>query len=405
MFRSILFFLVCLILAFPVAPAAAQTETGILGQPAFQTDETGPQPNFSGCTRVDVQPFNDATEQEVVYLTNLERQKVGAAPLKRETGLGFAARYHAKDLADDNYFDHPTYDGWGDGIHGVTKRCDTGTRIGLYYPSWRGENIAGGYSSPSAVIAGWMGSTAGHKENMLNTGHREIGAGYYSGGYWGQYWVQDFGTRSAVYPLVINLEAAQTSTHQVSLYVYGEGVFTQMRFKNDGGDWGSWMAFAKNLNWNLNALKGTRSVTVELKKADGTTSTSTDDIYLTTSAPALSVAPGEIFFIYEKSTGLYHPSSVTLQPQNSASTAVLTWTAAAADAWVDLSQPGGLTPNGSTQVSISGLNTSTPGVFTSSITVSVTDPAGTLNSPLVIPVRVAVVTDLNHKVFLPGISR
>ena len=103
--------------------------------------------------------MNSAYEQEIVYLTNIERQKVGAAPLKRNVDLDYAARYHAKDLIDDNYFDHATYDGWGDGMDGVTYVCSTSTRIALYYAGYRGENIAGGYGTPASVMVdGWMES-------------------------------------------------------------------------------------------------------------------------------------------------------------------------------------------------------------------------------------------------------
>jgi uncharacterized protein YkwD len=40
------------------------------------------------------------------------------------------------------------------------------------------ENIAAGYSSPEAVVEGWMNSQ-GHRDNILNCALREIGVGYY----------------------------------------------------------------------------------------------------------------------------------------------------------------------------------------------------------------------------------
>ena len=52
----------------------------------------------------------------------------------------------------------------------------------------RGENIAGNYASPSAVVNAWMNSS-GHRANILSESYNYIGVGYaYSGGdiYWAQ---------------------------------------------------------------------------------------------------------------------------------------------------------------------------------------------------------------------------
>ena len=53
-----------------------------------------------------------------------------------------------------------------------------------------GENIAYGYSSPEAVMDGWMNSP-GHRANILNAGFGRVGVGVVkSGGRY--YWVQNF---------------------------------------------------------------------------------------------------------------------------------------------------------------------------------------------------------------------
>lgn len=378
----------------------------MLGTPDVASPALEPaiiQPNFTGCTKNLVSSVNSAYEQEIVYLTNLERQKIGAAPLKRSLDFDYAARYHAKDLIDDNYFDHPTYDGWGNGVDGKTYVCSTSARIALYSNGYRGENIAGGYGTPVEAMAGWMGSS-GHRTNLLNTGHREIGVGYYSGGYWRSYWVQDFGTRSAVYPLVINLESAQTNSAQVSLYIYGAGTFSQMRLKNDADAWSAWMPFSSTLSWSLKPLQGIRTVTVELKKDDGSTSSSSDDIYLTNGAQ-LTGLPSSINFYFNQVTGELLPAGVMLQPQNGGGTLTLNWTASpGAEGWVSLSQPGGASPGGSTQVGIEDVENFTVGQYSSSVTVAVTEPSGVLNSPQVVPVRLVVV-DLPYMLFLPQLLR
>jgi uncharacterized protein YkwD len=387
-------FLTAFLLLLPLSSASGQEQENFIAEAITierELDSGAPRLNFSGCTRSDVSPVNAAYEQQVMELVNQERWNNGQLPpLKRNPLLDLAARYHAKDMLDDNYFKHDSYDG-------TTLVCAWSTRITNWYAGWNSlaENIAWGYGSPASVMSGWMNSS-GHRANILSTGNREIGIGYYTG----SRWVQDFGRKSAVYPLVINREAAQTDAYQVSLNVYGTDTFTQMRFKNDDDVWGAWMPFASTLSWNLRQIKGTRMVTVELKKSDGSTTSSSDDIYLTNGAE-LNVLPASILFVYDQSTGLYHPPLAAFQPQNSGGTMPLTWSADGTDAWVNLSQASGNSPDGTTQVSIVGLDTSTPGLFTSTVRFEATNPAGTLNSPVDIPVQVKVVSDLSQKIFLP----
>ena len=46
-----------------------------------------------------------------------------------------------------------------------------------YSYSLAAENIAAGYSTPQAVVQGWMNSP-GHRDNILNCALQEIGVGY-----------------------------------------------------------------------------------------------------------------------------------------------------------------------------------------------------------------------------------
>ena len=82
----------------------------------------------------------------------------------------------------------------------------------------RREAGRGGQSDPAEVMDAWM-SSSGHRANILDTNNWELGVGYYQGGPYGRYWVQDFGRRSGVYPLVIDGEAASTTSRRVSLYI------------------------------------------------------------------------------------------------------------------------------------------------------------------------------------------
>ncbi len=171
-----------------------------------------------GCTRTNTAAVNAVFEQRVVELVNLERAKVGLPPLKRNSELDFAARDHTRDMVEDNYFNHDTYDR----INGVeTWVCGAFTRIRLYYSGYSlaGENLGAGYSTPEGVVQGWMASP-GHRDNMLKPGYKEIGVGYYYGGSsFMHYWGQDFGAKPDVYPVIINNEAPVTTSPTVGYYL------------------------------------------------------------------------------------------------------------------------------------------------------------------------------------------
>ena len=55
-----------------------------------------------------------------------------------------------------------------------------------------GENIGEGYRSPTAAVAGWMGSS-GHRANIMSKNFTEIGTAVAVGPRGGIYWVQVFG--------------------------------------------------------------------------------------------------------------------------------------------------------------------------------------------------------------------
>jgi len=228
-------------------------------------------------------------EDQVTALTNQERWDNGhLAPLKREsTMLDLAAEYHCEDMIDGGFFSHTSKDGaawnflhfWsGEGPSDRMAELDYG------WSSWA-ENIAAGFGTPAAVMNAWMNSS-GHRANILSTANREIGVGYVA-----SYWTQDFGTRSGVYPVVINREAHETSSTSVSLYVYGSGWASQMRFSNDGTAWTAWQAYATSKTWTLSEGDGFKTVYCQLKDAGATVKDSNDSIYLsgsTNGAPTIT---------------------------------------------------------------------------------------------------------------------
>lgn len=363
-------------------------------------------PAYTGCNAETAPVANAAFEQQVVELVNQERLSNGSLPpLKRVDELDRAARYYAEDMRTDNYFGpsfgpHDTYDRVGGS---VTWVCAWNARIGKFYAgaSSLAENIAWGYGSPASVMSGWMNSS-GHRNNILG-GSWEIGVGYANG----NYWVQDFGRKSGRYPLVINREAAVTTTRSVSIYIYkgsGAAAWTHMRLKNDmDADFGPWQAFQNAFNWTLGPGNGARSVTVELSGNGGGTvgATSTDTITL--NAPnMLGDLSDQMIFLHDLSAGQTTPAQGVLSLDKVGSGGALTWTADAEGGWFSLSSGGGATPAALTvtPTTFGGV----PQTFTGAVTVTVTSPGGTENSPQRVDLTLIVVPRVG-RVFLPLVRR
>jgi uncharacterized protein YkwD len=234
---------------------------------------------YTGCGGVAAPAVvNAAYEQSVIELVNAERAANGnLPPLKRVDPLDWAARYHAIDMQQDRYFEHDTYDRNASGT--LVQVCTVWQRLSTYYTgaSATGENIAAGQTTPNDVMADWMASP-GHRANILSTTSWEVGVGYAAGGYYGSYWVLDFGRRNAVYPLVINREDDIIATRNVNLYLYGTGVWSEMRLRNDDEAWGAWQSFQKDVSWRLKDQAGFRTVWVEMRQGAQTYLTS-DTIY------------------------------------------------------------------------------------------------------------------------------
>ncbi len=217
---------------------------------------------LTGCGGADVAVVNSEYEARVVELVNRERVANGVPPLKRTAALDKAARYHAADLALDNYFSHDTHDRNNGAL---VRVCSAFERMRVWYDYWAAaENVAAGYRTPEAVMQGWL-SSEGHRRNILNPDLREIGVGYFSGaGDYGAYWVQDFGSRRDVYPMVINNDAPTTASREVSVYIYGD--WSEMRLRNNSGAWEAWRPFASSFAWTLDDRPGEQVVSAELRK-------------------------------------------------------------------------------------------------------------------------------------------
>ena len=111
----------------------------------------------------------------VVRLVNEEREKQGLEPLDVDENLMELARIRAEELEEKFSHERP------DGTHAAQVFSG-------------GENIAGDYTSPSAVMEAWMGSE-GHRNNILRERFHYIGVSCYQDANGDLHWVQLFSPR------------------------------------------------------------------------------------------------------------------------------------------------------------------------------------------------------------------
>ena len=213
---------------------------------------------YSGCSGAVVAAQNSSYETQVVELVNQRRAEQGLPPMKLIPELTNAARYHAADMAADDYFTHASQDR----VNGeLVEVCTWSARIKNFYTDYwsLGENIAWGYRSPESVMQGWMDSS-GHRSNILGN-YTEIGVGFIN-----NRWVQDFGTRRNVASLIIAREAVQVLEPQVTVYIHGDG--QEMRLRNDDQPWSEWQPFQNEFGWTLQNINGERRVDIEVRSGD-----------------------------------------------------------------------------------------------------------------------------------------
>lgn len=132
---------------------------------------------WSDPTRVDESVRN--YEREVVRLVNAARAEYGLAPLTEDENLSKVARTKSQDMRDNKYFSH-TSPNYG-------SPFDMMSDFGIQYMT-AGENIAYGYTTPEAVVNGWLNSP-GHRANIMDASFTTIGVGYAKEG---NYWTQMF---------------------------------------------------------------------------------------------------------------------------------------------------------------------------------------------------------------------
>jgi uncharacterized protein YkwD len=135
-------------------------------------------------------PIAPSVVGQVLELINNERRQAGLQPLRLNAALTQAAQRHSTSMAYEDFFGHVGRDG----STFVTRIQQAGYRYSAI-----SENIAGGQTTASAAVQGWMNSP-GHRANILNPRYVDTGIGYeFLGTDPGQvtlkhYWTQTFGT-------------------------------------------------------------------------------------------------------------------------------------------------------------------------------------------------------------------
>ena len=105
----------------------------------------------------------------VFLLTNRERVRASLTPLRRNADLVRVAQLQAEQMAAAGKLAHEVP---GSRYPTLASRLKL---IGYQYRSV-GENVAEGYTSGAALMAGWMTSTA-HRANILSVRYTETGVG------------------------------------------------------------------------------------------------------------------------------------------------------------------------------------------------------------------------------------
>lgn len=115
------------------------------------------------------------------------------SPLSDHPGLTSAAGFHAEDMAANGFFSHDSSDG-----------TSFPARVSRWFSGPAGENIfMATFGDAETAITAWMGSTTGHRENLLEPSWTYLGTGFASAPGGARLYVQDFGrTRGAEIPRI-----------------------------------------------------------------------------------------------------------------------------------------------------------------------------------------------------------
>ena len=117
---------------------------------------------------------------------------MGLQPLLISDMISEACDRHGSDMGKYKFFDH--YTQASDWFAKGASPWDRMAASGYNYNTYKGENIAAGYSTAEAVFQGWKNSS-GHNANMLNGNFKVLGVSLVVvvGSPYLSYWTTDFG--------------------------------------------------------------------------------------------------------------------------------------------------------------------------------------------------------------------
>lgn len=146
-----------------------------------------------GANAADEASCLSTAEKQFLTLINQYRATKKLAPVQASKTLNIASYKHSLDMGKRKYFAHNTKTPLPAGQSGALP-WDRMKDAGYGYNTYKGENIAAGYSSAQAVFNGWKASS-GHNKNMLNPNFKVIGIGFVNvtGSPYKYYWTTDFG--------------------------------------------------------------------------------------------------------------------------------------------------------------------------------------------------------------------
>jgi uncharacterized protein YkwD len=144
-------------------------------------------------------PGSNKFKKDFLALINRNRQKgcncgttsmPPVPPLTWNDLLEKAAKGHAREMADKQFFSHVSKDG----RTAMTRSENAGYNHNGFRSFTIGENIAQGQPNIAIVMGGWFKSEP-HCMNLMNPDFKEVGV-------WvdNTYWVQDFGGREEFSP-------------------------------------------------------------------------------------------------------------------------------------------------------------------------------------------------------------
>jgi uncharacterized protein YkwD len=124
-----------------------------------------------------IKSANAQSEKELMDIINQNRIAKGMSILVWDENLARAARYHACDMATEQYFDHTSYDRINDDLVAVGGAFE---RIRKFYTTGfvNSENLAAGRKEPINTYRQWD-TSPGHHRNMFNSKSTKVGIGFY----------------------------------------------------------------------------------------------------------------------------------------------------------------------------------------------------------------------------------